>query len=138
MFDAILTRLRSLRQRRAVSHTEMDDELRFHLEMETQSNIDSGLTPSEARRRALRDLGGIDQTKEAIRDVRATSVHFVWQDIRYAWRGLRRGGPRRRRCRRRHAGARHRAHHRDVHPRRRRSSCALLHSTIPTSWRSST
>ena len=89
MFDAILTRLRSLRQRRAVAR-EMDDELRFHLEMETQSNIDSGMTASEARRRALRDLGGVDQTKEAIRDVRATWVDSVWQDIRYAWRGLRR------------------------------------------------
>jgi putative ABC transport system permease protein len=87
MFAAILTRLRSLMQRVRVAR-EMDDELRFHLEMETQSNIDHGLSPVEARRRALRDLGGVDQTKEAIRDVRASWVDSVWQDLRYACRSL--------------------------------------------------
>lgn len=83
MFEAILTRVRGLLQRRRVAR-EMDDELRFHVEMETQSNIARGVPAMEARRLALRDLGGLDQTREAIRDVRATWVDSLWQDIRYA------------------------------------------------------
>jgi len=66
----------------------MDDELRFHVEMETRSNIERGVLPVEAHRLAIRDLGGFDQTKEAIRNVRATWVDSVWQDVRYAVRTL--------------------------------------------------
>lgn len=89
MVSAILTRLRSLWQRRRVAR-EMDDELNFHLEMEIQSHIARGISPVEARRLAYRDLGGVDQTKEAIRDVRATWADSLWQDLRYAFRTLRR------------------------------------------------
>jgi predicted permease len=89
MFTAILTKLRSLLQRRRVAR-EMDDELRFHLEMEIQSNIERGFPPTEARRLAYRDLGGVAQTKEAIRDVRMTWVDSLWQDVRCACRSLRR------------------------------------------------
>jgi len=89
MFDAIVTRVRGLVQRVRVAR-ELDDELRFHVEMETQSNVDQGIAPAEARRRAVRDLGGVDQTKEAIRDVRASWVDSTWQDLRYALRSLRR------------------------------------------------
>lgn len=93
MFTAILTHIRSLLQRRRVTR-EMDDEVAFHLEMETQANIAHGLSPTDARTRALRDLGGVDQTKEAIRDVRMTWIDSVWQDVRYAGRSLqRRPGP---------------------------------------------
>jgi putative ABC transport system permease protein len=89
MASSMLTRVRGLLQRRRVAR-EIDDELRFHLEMETRSHIERGLPPVEARRRALRDLGGVDQTKEAIRDVRASWVDSVWQDLRYAFRSVRR------------------------------------------------
>ena len=68
----------------------MDDELAFHIEMETQANVGRGLSPMEARRRALRDFGGVDQTKEAIRDIRMTWLDSMWQDVRYAVRTLRR------------------------------------------------
>jgi predicted permease len=68
----------------------MDDELAFHVEMEIQANTERGLSSTEARRRALRDLGGMDQTKETIRDVRMTWIDSVWQDVRYAGRGLHR------------------------------------------------
>ncbi len=89
MVSSVLTRLRGLWQRRRVAR-EMDDELNFHLEMEIQSHIARGTSPIEARRLALRDLGGVDQTKEAIRDVRATWADSLWQDLRYAFRSLRR------------------------------------------------
>jgi predicted permease len=89
MMSSILTRLRGLWQRRRVAR-EMDDELRFHLEMEIQAHRDRGVPALEARRLALRDLGGLDQTREAIRDVRASWMDSAWQDLRYAGRSLRR------------------------------------------------
>lgn len=89
MFGTIRTRVRGLLQRRRVAR-EVDDELRFHLEMEIQSHIKAGMTPAEARRVALHNLGGLEQTKEAIRDVRAIWLDSVWQDVRLALRVLRR------------------------------------------------
>src|SRR4051812_25630279 len=89
MASSMLTRVRGLLQRRRVAR-EMDDELRFHVEMENRAHIKGGLPAVEARRLALRDLGGVDQTKEAIRDVRASWVDSMWQDLRYAFRSVRR------------------------------------------------
>src|SRR5688572_17062980 len=87
MFVAILTRVRALLQRRRVAR-ELDDELQFHVAMETETNIERGMPPTEARRTALRDLGGVEQTKETIRDVRTLSVDGIWRDARYAIRTL--------------------------------------------------
>lgn len=87
MFAGILTWIRSLLQRGRAAR-EMDDELRFHLEMEVQANIGRGLDPGEARRRALRDLGGLAQTKEAIRDVRVFWFDSLLQDARFAARAF--------------------------------------------------
>jgi len=83
-------RLKSIFRRRRVE-SEMDDELRFHLEHKTDEGIASGLSPEEARRRALLAMGGLDQRKEQIRDARR--VHWLTDfvdDVRYAWRSLRR------------------------------------------------
>ena len=87
MLTAILTRLRGLLQRGRVTR-EVDDELQFHVAMETESNIKQGMPLIEARRTALLALGGVEQTKETIRDVRALSVEGIWQDTRYAIRSL--------------------------------------------------
>jgi putative ABC transport system permease protein len=43
---------------------------------------------SEARRAALRDFGGVAQTKEAVRDVRSFWFDGVWRDARHAARAL--------------------------------------------------
>jgi putative ABC transport system permease protein len=88
MLKRIVTRMRGLIQRRRAAD-EMDDELRFHVAMETDANARSGMSPGEAQRAALRDFGGIEPTKETIRDVRALAIDGLWQDIRYAFRGLR-------------------------------------------------
>jgi len=83
-------RLKSIFRRRRVE-SEMDDELRFHLEHKIDEGIASGLSPEEARRRALLAMGGLDQRKEQIRDARR--VHWLTDfvdDVRYAWRSLRR------------------------------------------------
>ena len=80
--------LRGLFQRRRVER-ELDDELAFHVEMETQARVSRGMDPAEARRTALRDFGGTVQAKEAVRDVRTLRIESVWQDVRYAVRTLR-------------------------------------------------
>jgi predicted permease len=68
---------------------EMGDELRFHLEEQIRENIAAGMSPDEARRAALADIGGLDQVKEACRDSRGvTLVENAWRDLRYAWRVL--------------------------------------------------
>ena len=49
---------------------DLDEELAFHLEMQTQANIARGMAPDEARRQALLQLGGLAQVREATRDAR--------------------------------------------------------------------
>lgn len=87
MFGAVLAHLRALLQRRRVAR-ELDDELQFHVAMETDANTTKGMAPNEARRAAMRDLGGIEQTKQAVRDIRTFSIEGIWRDIRYALRSL--------------------------------------------------
>jgi hypothetical protein len=84
---ALLTRLRAMLQRRRVAR-ELDDELAFHVEMETEAHISRGVAPAEARRRALADFGGVVQAKESVREVRTLSIESLWQDVRYAARTL--------------------------------------------------
>ena len=77
--------------RRRHQETEMDEELRFHIEMETRRNVDAGLDEDEARRQAIRDFGGVERHKDDVRDERGTSwLYDGWNDIRFASRSLRR------------------------------------------------
>ena len=82
-------RLRAL-LRRGAAERELDEELRFHIQMETEKNIRAGMSAANARRRALRDFGGVEPTKEAHRDVRGRFVEELVADTRYAVRTLRR------------------------------------------------
>jgi len=69
---------------------EMNDELRFHVERQIESNIAAGMAPDEARRRALVEFGGVQQTRETLREVhRSRFFESIVQDSRYAWRMLR-------------------------------------------------
>ena len=69
---------------------EMNDELRFHVERQIESNIAAGMSPDEARRRALVEFGGVQQTRESLREVhRGRFFESIVQDSRYAWRMLR-------------------------------------------------
>jgi putative ABC transport system permease protein len=68
----------------------LDAELRDHLERQTADYVRSGLSETEARRRAHQDLGGLEQVKEACRDVRGTRLlDDLQQDLRYGIRVLR-------------------------------------------------
>ncbi|MDX1382957.1 MAG: ABC transporter permease, partial [Thermoanaerobaculia bacterium] len=85
-------RLRSLVFRRR-DEREMDEELRFHLDCEIEKNLQGGLEPAEARRRALLALGGVESVKEQVRAARGTRlVEEAAADLRYALRTLR-GAP---------------------------------------------
>jgi putative ABC transport system permease protein len=59
--------------------------------MLTDEKISAGMSASEARRSALKELGGIEQVKQAVREHRAgTGIDLLWQDVRYGIRQLRR------------------------------------------------
>jgi putative ABC transport system permease protein len=51
------------------SGTQLDSEMRFHIDELTEANIARGMPPGEARRRALLEFGGQEQVKEEVRDV---------------------------------------------------------------------
>ena len=69
-FDSARARLRLLFARRA-AESRMNDEFRFHIEMETDRLMRAkGLAPDEARRQALAAFGGVEKHKEALRDGR--------------------------------------------------------------------
>src|SRR6266540_6180791 len=83
-------RLKSILRRTSVEQ-ELDEELQFHLEHKIEEGIAKGLSPEEARYRALRAMGGLEQRKEEIRDARR--IHWLTDfvdDVRYAVRSLRR------------------------------------------------
>ena len=70
--------------------SELDEELRFHLEKEIAANIAAGMPDQEARRQAVLRLGGVDGLKEACREQRrGARLTSLWQDLRYGLRMLR-------------------------------------------------
>jgi predicted permease len=74
--------------RRAGLESELDREMRLHVEMETAENIRRGMTPDEAARRARVAFGGMELTREAVRDERGTQwLDHLISDVRYAVRG---------------------------------------------------
>ena len=90
MLARVMARVRDLISRRSVAR-EIDEELRFHVDREVEANLSRGLSPAEARRRALADLGGLTQTAETVRALRAIGLRRFWTDLRDAVRGLRIG-----------------------------------------------
>jgi predicted permease len=75
--------------RKQSAEEELDEEIRFHLEMETREKAREGLTPEEARRAAMVAFGGVERVKEEVRDVRgARMLDDLVQDVRLAARSL--------------------------------------------------
>jgi putative ABC transport system permease protein len=69
---------------------EIDDELRFHLQMRMQDNVAGGLAPDEAERDAAKRLGNVALIKDACRDAGGGgSLEIFLQDLRFAVRSLR-------------------------------------------------
>ena len=82
-------RLRSLFKHKLLER-ELDDEVRFHLQMQIDDNLNAGMNPAEARYAALRSFGAIEPMKENYRERRAfVLIETTAQDLRYAARTLR-------------------------------------------------
>lgn len=65
------------------------DEIEFNLELHIAENIARGMTAKEARRQALMQLGGVEQTKELYRDQGTVPLLETFlQDLRYGARLL--------------------------------------------------
>ena len=69
--------------------TDLDSELRSHIDTLTEENIRRGMSRAEARYAARREFGGLEQTKESYRDQRGLPFfETLAQDLRYAVRML--------------------------------------------------
>ncbi|HEV2422457.1 MAG TPA: ABC transporter permease [Candidatus Acidoferrales bacterium] len=69
---------------------ELDEDIREHIAREIEENMERGMTPEEARSRAMRKFGSVTRVKEETRSVWS----FVWveellRDMRFATRMLR-------------------------------------------------
>ncbi len=78
---------------RARREQDLDREIRAHLQMAIEEHQRAGMSHADARRSAVRDLGGVIQTKEAFREQHAfATLDGLARDVTYAWR-LVRGRP---------------------------------------------
>src|SRR5580658_10271231 len=83
---AIAIRLRNLFRFRQPDR-DFAAELESHVAMHTDEGIRAGLSADEARRQALIQLGGAEQTRQAWRERRTLPVlESIAQDLRYALR----------------------------------------------------
>ena len=70
---------------------ELNEEIALHLAMQEEEFRKQGMKPADARAAALREFGGVAQTKEEVRDRRGVPwLESAAQDFRYGLRGLRR------------------------------------------------
>ena len=86
----MLRRLNSIVTRRSVEGG-LDEEIRFHIDQQTEKNMRAGMSPGEARRQALIKFGGVEHVKEQTRDeFRPALFEDFLRDLRYGARILRR------------------------------------------------
>lgn len=78
------------RRRRNQMMAGLDQDIRDHIERETEDNIARGMAPEEARRQALLKFGNVTRIKEDTRDVWILrGLEQLWQDARFGARMLR-------------------------------------------------
>jgi putative ABC transport system permease protein len=92
MITELLTRARFFFARNVFlrkTRSEMDEELRFHLEQSVAQKVAAGMAEGEARRQALVEFGGVEATRERIELERpGWWMPGVAGDVRYAVRGI--------------------------------------------------
>jgi putative ABC transport system permease protein len=66
-FHKLKLRLRALFQKEKLD-AQMDDEMRSHIEMQTQESIEARMNPEDARYAALRQFGWVESIKETCRE----------------------------------------------------------------------
>ncbi|MGA2431212.1 MAG: ABC transporter permease [Candidatus Acidiferrum sp.] len=88
----MISRLRALWNnvfRRKQLDRDLDEELQAYVELLSAEKMQAGLAPEEARHRARREVGGFDQVRQGVRDIRAgVSLDRLVQDVRYGVRTL--------------------------------------------------
>ena len=96
LFAEVWERLRALLFRHREDR-ELDEELRFHLERETEKHIEAGMDAREARRQAHLRFGGVERFKEDHDDYNAIMLEaladrlaealaeFLHQKVRREW-----------------------------------------------------
>src|SRR5688500_6495152 len=90
MFRNLSVRLSSLFRRERLER-ELDTELRYHIDMLTEQNVQKGMTPDAARREAQRTFGPVAGIKDDVRDNWLSRfAEVAAQDVRYGLRSLRR------------------------------------------------
>src|ERR1051326_5951955 len=73
----------------AAADNELSDEIRFHIELETEKNLRLGMSPDDARRFAVAHFGGVQRVREEHRDVRRLQwIEDFAGDTRFALRTL--------------------------------------------------
>ena len=86
----IVNLLRNLSRKEAVEG-DLDRETRSFLDLLIEEKTTAGMSWKEARREALIELGGSEQLKEKVREVRmGNMIEVFWQDVRFGLRMLRR------------------------------------------------
>jgi predicted permease len=88
MLSRLKSALRAL-LRRSQAERELDEELGYHIEQQTEQNIRLGMNPEEARYTARKAFGGVEQAKEQSRDAHGVRwIEEFLQDLRYGARML--------------------------------------------------
>jgi predicted permease len=76
-------------KRRERMLVQLEQEIREHIEMETQDNIARGMSAEEARYAAVRKFGNVRRVQEDARDVWSfVWLEQLWQDVRFGLRML--------------------------------------------------
>jgi hypothetical protein len=77
------------RWRRWRSHSELEEEIRAHLELETQLHLEDGLSPEEARAVAQRRFGNATLVRERAHEADPFArLEIFFKDARHAARSL--------------------------------------------------
>ena len=85
----IQNRFRALFQKEKLEG-QMDDEMRSHIEMQTQENIEAGMSAEEAQFAAFRQFGWVESIKETCREQRGVDwIENLGKDVRFGARMLR-------------------------------------------------
>jgi putative ABC transport system permease protein len=87
-FNILRDRIRALRQRETVIE-DIDREMRSHVELQVEANLKAGMSPAEAREKAMRSFGNVNRAVDAAYDVKGGGLfETLAQDIRYGLRML--------------------------------------------------
>jgi len=88
-FHQLLLRFAALFRRESLDR-DLEAEMAQHLELAIEENLKAGMSPDEARRKALIRFGGTQQAKEIHRDARGLPrLETFLDDMRFAFRLLR-------------------------------------------------